>query len=251
MLVYQHSAVGRDILVEVLSALDAVVSTDGDSDRPLVLGVERGRVRFLPGDILGMVAADFLGVRSAAVPVSASDALLPILALLYASLGRGMSIAKLLSTLPTRFGRSSVLRPFPRDRALAIVAALSPANPDIVEARFEVPEGRQPHPAVLRAGGTTGPDVADERLAKELARIRGRLEGFFTIRDGFGPVAWTNWLDGVRVGFANGDVAHVRPSGNAPELRIYVLAGSPERADAIVARAVADNGIIRTIEAAL
>jgi len=101
---------------------------------------------------------------------------------------------------------------------------------------------------VIRAGGTTGPDVADESVAKELARIRGRLEGFFTPRDGFARVAWINWLDGVRVGFANRDVAHVRPSGNAPELRIYVLADTPERADAIVARSVADNGIIRTIE---
>lgn len=296
------------------AALDAVVSTDGDSDRPLVLAVDGGRLRFVPGDILGMVAANFLGVRSAAVPVSASDALdlflgprgvrltrtrigsphviaamvgsgaevgweanggflsaaplavpdggslgplatrdalLPILALLYASLGRGMSVAELLSQLPSRFGRSSLLRPFPRDRALAIVAALSPANPDIVEARFETPEGRQPHTTVIRAGGTTGPDVADESLAKELARIRGRLEGFFTPRDGFGPVAWINWLDGVRVGFANEDVAHVRPSGNAPELRIYALADSPERADAIVARAIAGNGIFRRIEAAL
>jgi phosphomannomutase len=182
-------------------------------------------------------------------PLATRDALLPILALLYASLGRGMSIAELLSTLPTRFGRSSVLRPFPRDRALAIVAALSPANPDIVEARFETSDGRQPHTTVIRAGGTTGPDVADESLAKELARIRGRLEGLFTPRDGFARVAWINWLDGVRVGFANRDVAHVRPSGNAPELRIYALADSPERADAIVARAIAPDGVLRKMQA--
>jgi mannose-6-phosphate isomerase len=49
----------------------------------------------------------------------------------------------------------------------------------------------------------------------------------------------------VRVGFANNDVAHVRPSGNAPEMRIYALADSPERAEQIAALAAADDGILR------
>ncbi len=358
VLVYQHSAVGRDLLVEVLSglgaevvpagrsesfvavdteavseamladiqalvdanggaSLDAVVSTDGDSDRPLVLAVDGGRLRFVSGDILGMIAADTLGVRRAAVPVSASDmleaylcprgvsimrtrigsphvisamveagaeagweanggfltaapllvpgggslgplatrdALLPILAVLYASLGSGMSLAELLARLPPRFGHSSVLSPFPREKALAIIASLSPADPDIVEARFEQASGGPPRTRLTqraRASGSPDPVVANEVLAGELEVIRSRLEGFFTPRDGFGTVAWINWLDGVRVGFSNRDVVHVRPSGNAPELRIYALADSPERADAIVALAVTDNGIIRRIEAAL
>ena len=108
LLVYQHSAVGRDLLVDLLRGfdaeviaagrsetfvpidteaidaeqlgliqslaieawkqhgpIDAVVSTDGDSDRPLLLGVEPAaksdsipcRVRFFGGDLLGMVVA--------------------------------------------------------------------------------------------------------------------------------------------------------------------------------------------------
>ncbi|HEU5075333.1 MAG TPA: hypothetical protein VFU02_14180, partial [Polyangiaceae bacterium] len=117
--VYQHSAVGRDLLVDVLvrlgasvhavgkseafvaidteaidaarlaeldrvhrrvleefGAVDAVVSTDGDSDRPLVLGVgPDGGLHFVPGDVLGMLVADFLGVDAIAVPVSATDAI--------------------------------------------------------------------------------------------------------------------------------------------------------------------------------
>ena len=125
VLVYQHSAVGRDILPRILRelgaevvttgrsetfiALDtenitdeqldrleefaiaaeasgrpvhAIVSTDGDSDRPLVTAVlptadvERGgrRVRFLPGDLLGIVVAEYLRAGAAAVPISANDA---------------------------------------------------------------------------------------------------------------------------------------------------------------------------------
>src|SRR5919108_1235960 len=124
VLVYQHSAVGRDILARILrelgaevvtagrseplipidtenitdeqldrleefalaaeargEPLQAIVSTDGDSDRPLVTAVlpaaevksgER-RVRFLPGDLLGIVVAEYLHADAAAVPISAND----------------------------------------------------------------------------------------------------------------------------------------------------------------------------------
>ena len=119
LLCYQHSAVGRDILVEILQRLGAevvsagrsdafvpidteniedgqvasiqamadqasgtgrfcaVVSTDGDSDRPLVLGVdpETGAVRFLGGDLLGMIAAEFLRADAVVVPISCNDAI--------------------------------------------------------------------------------------------------------------------------------------------------------------------------------
>jgi phosphomannomutase len=125
VLVYQHSAVGRDILprilrelgAEVVTAgrsetfvsidtenitdeqlgrleelavtaeargepLHAIVSTDGDSDRPLVTAVlpaaevkpSDRRVRFLPGDLLGIVVAEYLRADAAAVPISSNDA---------------------------------------------------------------------------------------------------------------------------------------------------------------------------------
>jgi len=111
VLVYQHSAVGRDILPRILRELGAevvtagrsetfvsidtenitdeqvnrleelavaaeasgrpvhaIVSTDGDSDRPLLTAVLTAaevhpggrRVRFLPGDLLGIVVAEYL-----------------------------------------------------------------------------------------------------------------------------------------------------------------------------------------------
>ena len=39
----------------------------------------------------------------------------------------------------------------------------------------------------------------------------------------------------MRLFFAGGDVAHLRPSGNAPQLRIYANADTQQRADEIVA----------------
>jgi phosphomannomutase len=55
----------------------------------------------------------------------------------------------------------------------------------------------------------------------------------------------------VRAYFANGDVAHIRPSGNAPQLRIYANSDSQARADRIVSLAVRDStGILRMMEQA-
>ena len=111
IVVYQHSAVGRDILTRILKDLgaevvaagrtdeftpvdtekvsettdkilqkaarehkpDAIVSLDGDSDRPL-LADEHGK--FLPGDKLGALVSMFLRPDFAAVPVSANPAVI-------------------------------------------------------------------------------------------------------------------------------------------------------------------------------
>jgi len=55
----------------------------------------------------------------------------------------------------------------------------------------------------------------------------------------------------VRIYFNNGDVAHIRPSGNAPQLRIYANGDSQARADAIVELALSEpDGILRQLERA-
>jgi phosphomannomutase len=48
-----------------------------------------------------------------------------------------------------------------------------------------------------------------------------------------GTVTATNQTDGLRVTFENGDIVHLRPSGNAPELRCYAEASTPEQAKAL------------------
>lgn len=108
--VYQHSAVGRDIVVKVLESLgatvkpfarsetfipvdteairkededlarefahkdfvDAIFSTDGDSDRPL-LADDVGM--WLRGDVLGILAAQALHIKRIATPVSCNTSL--------------------------------------------------------------------------------------------------------------------------------------------------------------------------------
>jgi phosphomannomutase len=43
-----------------------------------------------------------------------------------------------------------------------------------------------------------------------------------------------NVIDGLRITLSSGKIAHFRPSGNAPELRIYVEAESLSAAEALL-----------------
>ena len=71
----------------------------------------------------------------------------------------------------------------------------------------------------------------------------------FTPDLGFGGIVRVNTLDGVRIWFDNGDIAHIRPSGNAPQLRIYAVADTQARADEIVAEGIREpDGILRRLE---
>ena len=284
------------------ASIDAVVSTDGDSDRPLVAAVDRGRVRVVHGDLLGLIASMYLGARHVAVPINASDAVerglrdrgitvartrigspyvvaamremgwesnggfltsvplnlpgggtlaplptrdavLPIIAVLCASLEGGKGLPAVLDALPRRSGASGVVRAFPSSIAQEILRWLAPGDPSVLEAAFD-----SAGITLRTAEGTERAVSAEDPLREGLDAVRSRVERSFDAESGFAEIAWINWLDGVRVGFANNDVAHIRPSGNAPEMRIYAVADSPERAERIVELAVADDGILRRME---
>jgi phosphomannomutase len=293
VLVYEHSSVARDVLGGLLEGLgarvsrvarsdrfipvdteavqnpeqlagwvraqgaDALVSADGDGDRPLVVDEEGTVVR---GDVLGILVAAYLGADAVAAPVSCNtaleqsglfarvlrtrigspfvvaalqqavqdgarrvvgfeanggfllasevpgttaptrllplptrDAALPILAVLHAAARRGLTLSRLVGTLPARFTHSGLLRPFPTEEGQRLVAG-------------------------LQAGG---------REAAE--RLWGST---------FGAVAGVDFTDGVRVTFGSGDIVHIRPSGNAPEFRVYTESDTAGRAAAANATAM-------------
>lgn len=362
VLVYQHSAVGRDLLARILTRLgaevttagrsdafvpidtenitceqldileefaraaeadgrplDAIVSTDGDSDRPLVTAVTPGlggnsgsrRVRFLPGDLLGIVVAEYLKVDGVAVPISANDAVerrmkecgallektkigspyvisaldrltatgecrrvvgweanggfltasdivlgahtiaalptrdavLPILANLCAAVEQKLSLTALWDRLPARFGRAGLLDDFAPEASRAMIARLIPAG-EVSEVEFN------DNSEVLDRSNPVGRAVPlTAAAAREWQRCRATLRRFFTPADGFDEIVRINVLDGVRVYFGNGDIAHVRQSGNAPQLRIYANSDSQARADQIVELALRPpDGILRRME---
>ena len=90
-----------------------------------------------------------------------------------------------------------------------------------------------------------------EPAGKDWLERQATLSRFFTRALGFDDIVRINVLDGVRVYFQNGDVAHVRPSGNAPQLRIYANSDSQARADQIVELGLREpDGILRQLERA-
>jgi phosphomannomutase len=100
------------------------------------------------------------------------------------------------------------------------------------------------------AGG--GRTALTEAAASDWRRCEAALARFFPRSLGFDEIARINVLDGVRVWFRNNDVAHVRSSGNAPQLRIYANSDSQARADQIVKLALAEpDGILRRLQRAL
>ncbi len=356
VLVYQHSAVGRDLLADILRGvgaevfaagrsetfvpidtenigadqlatiqhmfdeavsthgrIDAVVSTDGDSDRPLILGIDADgkRLRFFGGDLVGMVTAEFLGADAAVVPISCNDAIdrgalaaitepktrigspfviagmeiarargrrticgweanggfltgsdivrngrhlaalptrdavLPILSVLVAARAAGTSLIELFDRLPQRYSRAALLKDFPRPVGLAIVQRFSPKRPGI-DAVSYTGEG-----VLVQASGGK-PVLASAEDAAGFAAICEELGAFFNASEGFAAIRGINFVDGVRILFDDGDVAHLRPSGNADELRIYAVSSTQRRADSIAARAVKEPaGILRRIERAV
>jgi phosphomannomutase len=316
LLAYQHSAVGRDILVEILRGLgaevvpagrsdtfvpidtenidaeqlaaiqrlvddapgrfDAVVSTDGDSDRPLILGIDAGRrARFFGGDLVGMIVAEFLGAGAVVVPISCNDAidrgaLAPVLepktriGSPYVIAGMDQARAKgrqavcgweanggfLTGSDIVRDGHPLTALPT-RDALLPIVAVLAAARARGTDlaALFDALPRRFSKAALLKQFPRPVALEIVDRYAHASAVELGR---FFTPELGFAAMDRLDLTDGLRVIFRDGEVAHLRPSGNADEFRMYAVADTQERADAIAAAGVAEpDGILRRFAASL
>lgn len=294
---YEHSAVGRDMLAGVLKALgaevlpvgrsasfipldteavseenlcffrklskdyvvDAVVSTDGDSDRPLVCD-ERGE--FVRGDVLGILVAKFLGAKAVVTTASANSAVEESGFFKHVSrtkIGSPYVVAEMMELgekfdgvvgyesnggflLQTAFrSGTKTLNPLPsRDSFLPILCALSEANLSgkrlsalvaRLPARFTFSERIENTPTeksayFIKNHFETGDASKDAGNAEELF---GQLSG---------DVDRLEKIDGVRIIFKNKEVVHIRPSGNAPELRVYSEAGKAERAEDICKKAL-------------
>jgi phosphomannomutase len=287
--VYQHSAVGRDVLVKILSGLgaqvtplgrsekfipvdteairpedvalarqwaaeqplDAILSADGDSDRPLVSD-EHGQ--WLRGDVAGILCAEFLGADSVSTPVSCNTAVekcgwfrevrrtrigspYVIVSLQQATaegaqcvVGYEANGGFLLNSNLTLEGKPLAALPT-RDAVIVILGILLLARRGgktvsqlaaVLPARFTASDRIRDFPTensnAILARFNTGNSAAD------LFAVESVFGGIA------GAVASLDRTDGLRCTFTNDEVIHLRPSGNAPELRCYTEAASDERA---------------------
>jgi phosphomannomutase len=228
---------------------DMIMSADGDGDRPLV-GDEQGN--WLRGDVAGILVARFLDADTVVTPVSSNTAVEGsgwfgqvvrtrigspyVIAAMQAAVEAGSERVVgyeanggfLTMSAMRRDDRE--LSPLPtRDAAIVGLALLLCAREcgcRLSELQARLPQ-RYTASDRLKAFPT---EVSGARIA---ALAEGGAPAIEAAFPALGPVAAIDQTDGLRVTFANNEIVHLRPSGNAPELRCYNEADSPERASAL------------------
>ena len=229
--------------------LDAIISTDGDGDRPLIAD-ETGT--WLRGDIVGLLCAHFLGADTVVTPVSCNTAIEAcglfqqvlrtrigspyVIAGMEQAEANSSSIAGFeanggfLAGKGLRIG-NQLLAPLPtRDAVLPALALLAMAKQrdckmsaltTDLPARFTASDRLQDFPV-----------ANSQALLERLQTDDNAYQSIWGTE--LGIITNTDLTDGLRFTFANGDIVHLRPSGNAPELRCYAEAGNMARAQNLV-----------------
>jgi len=284
VVVFEHSSVSRDSLPEILEKLgaevlrvgrsesfvpvdteavediprlanwiseyraDALASTDGDGDRPLLFDEKGKQVR---GDQLGILVAEFLGADSVSVPVSCNSGVERsqyfrdvsrtrigspfVIASMQDALSKGYKTVVgyeanggfLTGSDIENRDTGKVLRALPtRDAILPIVAALSRQ----VLTDRTLSEQVEDLPAAFTHSGLIKkfPNALGHAIVDELEQGGLDLAAHY-FKEAFGRPDSIDFTDGARINFSSGEIVHLRPSGNAPEFRCYTEAAS-ERA---------------------
>jgi|GEM_PF-17917 len=287
--IYQHSAVGRDLMVKIIAGLgakveklgfsdtfipvdteairpedvalarqwaaefgfDAIVSTDGDSDRPLISD-ENGK--WLRGDVAGILCASFLKADAVTAPVSCNSAVEKsnlfktvrrtkigspyVIEGMQKALNQGANRAvgyeanggfllgsdieadgKILTALPTR--DAIVLH-------IAILMLSIEKKMKISELLAELPQRFTFSNRLKNFATEASTKQIRELTARDELQNKPVIEAAFDNQ--FGKVDSLNQTDGLRITFKSDEVVHLRPSGNAPELRCYNEANTEPRA---------------------
>jgi phosphomannomutase len=150
----------------------------------------------------------------------------------------------LFDELPQRATCSGLLDDFPQSVSQTILGQFSPDDALVIDAIYD-----DSTVTVTRMDNDEMAARTPDPLTNELLALRQSIQHNFSAADGFGSVIRLNYTDGVRIWFDNGDIAHIRPSGNAPQLRIYVVSDVAQRADDMVRLAIREpDGLFRQME---
>lgn len=233
--------------------LDALVSTDGDADRPLLCD---GQGHFIPGDLLGMITARFLGTDTVVVPVSCTTALELsgwFRRVLRTRIGspyviEGMQAEIFANRVVAGFeanggfllqsdvmlgGQMMVALPT-RDSVLPILCALAVASNHtggLAGYRSDLPKRFTRADRIKSVPVTISRDFLKRFLTDDAVASQWQ----HTFVAGLGDIVDKDYTDGVRLTLHQGRIIHFRASGNAPELRCYVEAEAPAEAESLLA----------------
>ena len=286
--VYEHSSVARDVMGDIMRALgaqtvplarsdifipvdteavdpatrgllagwarehglDAIISTDGDGDRPM-LADAAGTI--IAGDLLAPVTASFLGADTLVTPVSSNtliDQMQEFAAITRTRIGSPFVIAAMEHALAhntslkiagyeanggfllgfTAKGPTGPLAPLmTRDSLLPLIAPLAAAQAKgcsltaliaTLPPRFTAADRIQ--------------EVPSEKSEAFISTLKNSAEARATFFQGVGAEHSIDLTDGLRITFDCGSVVHMRPSGNAPECRCYAEASTADAALTLV-----------------
>lgn len=228
--------------------LDAIFSTDGDGDRPLIAD-ENGN--WLRGDILGILCSQALGIEALSVPVSCNTIIelsgfshvkrtkigspyviseFEVLCKDYKSvagfeanggylLGSDILVNnKLLKALPTRDAVLPALMLL-ADSVDSTIGQLVQILPKRVTYSDRIQNFATKRSQSIISEGISNPQLLLSTL------------GFYDV-----TISDIDTTDGLRMSLTDSRIIHLRPSGNAPELRCYA-----EADDIVQARLVVDS----------
>ena len=301
---YEHSAVGRELLCELYESLgievlrieratefvpidteslppnllqkaahwsagyqlDAILSTDGDSDRPLVFD-ENGD--WLCGDVIAILTAWFLRAQTVVTSITTGGILertgffpqivrtkvgspyvIEAMQQVIAAgndrvvgfepnggfmLGTPFSMQWPVTDLRLSVPNNTTLLPLPtRDPVivhLAVLALAKRENVTLSQLAAMLPPCHK-----LSDRIPDYPNDVSSRMLQQLAERHGDTWPVIEVMFGEllgtsapGPPVTVDQLDGLRMTFANGEIIHLRASGNAPEFRCYVESTSARR----------------------
>jgi len=287
--VYQHSAAGRDQMVVILSGLgahvtplgysdifipvdteairpedvnaaekwsakhhfDAIISTDGDGDRPLISN-ENGK--WLRGDVAGILCAAFLEADAVATPISCNSAVEKcgfFKAVYRTKIGSPFVIEAMqqaqkegaqrvvgyeanggfLTASPIESG-GKILSPLPtRDAVILHIAILLLSiekNMTISKLVSELPQRFSFSNRLKEFPAEKSSARINQLYSGDESRDKETMRAIFGAQ--FGPVVSFDTTDGLRIIFESDEIVHLRPSGNAPEFRCYNEAATESRA---------------------
>ncbi|MEE8657998.1 Phosphomannomutase [Acetobacteraceae bacterium EV16G] len=241
--------------------VSAIISSDGDADRPLLTDHHGNMIR---GDIMGLVTARLLKAAFVATPVTSNTGLelsqvVPRIA--RTKIGSPYVLAAMSDPAPVPegaiigyeangglilgrrlFNGHHILDALPtRDFALPLIATLISARDygDDLNRLIEA----------LPKRATASTCLKDTSRDQGLALVAhfsacAETDAFRAALGIPGHLDHIDETDGTRLFFTSGDILHIRPSGNAPELRLYVEANTQAGADRLLKAAEA---YIRTL----
>jgi phosphomannomutase len=287
--IYQHSSVARDFLTDLLASLDAeivplgrtshfvavdteavppetidnfavwaeehgldaIVSTDGDGDRPLIADETGAQLR---GDIIGLVTAQMVGADIVVTPVTSNSGIKAelgfevlrtkvgspfVLDVMQKAAGGDRNIVGfeanggfILGSSFDHDGIKGTALPT-RDALLPILAVLQSARKENISL-----SGLAARWALPVATSARLENFPAERSQALMARLTAHDDALKQFLSPVGEVVTVDRTDGLRATLSNGEIVHLRPSGNAPEMRCYAEAATSARAEALMAEAL-------------